>query len=161
MQITHISKRTLYKYYGSRESFLLAIIRHDGDRWREWFLDAIREQADQPLKRLFAFFEILADWSSSPSFTGCLFAQVLNNPPFFSEAIRREAKQQMAFIHRFIQNHLQKAGVSNAPAFAEMLLLPTILLLSGGGNQVCDMPGLRLMEIAKVLLQDNIQPEEV
>ena len=160
-QDAHVTKRTLYKYFNTREDFLVAIIQHDGDRWREWFFDAIRERADASLKRLLAFFEILSDWASTPTFNGCLFAQVLSNPLTFSEPIRQAAKQQLAFVRHFLQTHAQKAGINNATRFVDTVLLPIMLLLSGGGNQVCDMPGLRLMETANLLLQDNLRLDKL
>lgn len=160
-QITHISKRTLYKYYGTRDEFFVALIQHDGDVWREWFFDAVRERANTPLKRFLGFFELLSDLSVSPTFTGCLFAQVLSNPLIFSELWRQAAKEQLALVRQFLQKNAQQAGVRNATAVLDMVLCPTILLLSDGGNQVCPVAGPRLRELVNLLLQDNIQLEEV
>ena len=151
-----ISKRTLYKYFGSRDAFIAAIIAFDGDTWREWFFDAIREQADAPLKRLLVFFETLAMWTASSDFQGCLFAQVLCCKAVFSEDTIRAAQEQMAYVSKFLQDHAQKAGVRNPPHFAASLLPSTMLLLSGASSLVVDNPGQHLATMAHTLLHNDI-----
>lgn len=149
---TRISRRSVYKYYGTRDAFIVTLIQFDGNTWREWFFDAVRERTDAPLKRLVVFFEILSEWSSSPKFSGCLFAQVLSNPAVFSDAMLEEAKQQLAFVRQFLQVHAQKAGIADPTIFADMLLPSIILLLSNGSHQISSTPGKDLFKIAEILL---------
>lgn len=153
---TGISKRTLYKYFGSRDGFIAVLIAFDGDAWREWFFDAIREQADAAEKRLLVFFEILASWTTSSDFQGCLFAQALCGSATYSEVIVHIAQEQMDYVHKFIQEHAQKAGVRNPLQFANYLLPPTMLLLSGAGSHVAKNPGQQLTALAQTLLQNNL-----
>ena len=156
-----ISKRTLYKYFGSRDAFIAAIIAFDGDAWREWFFDAIREQADAPLKKLDVFFKTLALWTASSDFQGCLFAQVLCCKGGASEGAVCAAQEQMAYVSKFLQDHAWKAGVRNPRHFAASLLPSIMLLLSGASSLVVDNPGQHLETMAQALLHNDMGADEL
>ncbi len=147
-----ISKRTLYNYYGTRTSFIAAVIDFDGVSWREWFFDAIREQADRPEARLRAFFTTLAHWSQSRGFQGCLFARAFylhETPP---TEIATVVHGHIGHIRAFLRNNARKAGVEQGDTVASCLLLPALTVLSGVGHRVDNRPGLRLAELADALL---------
>jgi AcrR family transcriptional regulator len=156
---TGISKRTIYNYYGAHNAFLEALIRHDGNAWREWIFDAVREQADAPLKRVFVFFETLAAWSCSSEFRGCLFAQVLCSPGAFPESACHAAREQMNLVRQYLDTHLNKARTPVPETSTDTLLIPTLLLLSGAANHVCENPGQHLMLIVKAVLSCSSQTE--
>jgi len=152
---TGVSKRTLYRYFHSRTAFVADVVAHDGAIWREWFLDAIREQADTPGQRLYAFFDTLALWTASPDFRGCLFAQALCNGAPLAEEITRAAQKQMEYVRKFLHDNARRAGVKNPTAFAEALLLSVTVVLSGTGCRVSENSGKYLAALAGALLQHN------
>lgn len=156
---TGISKRTIYKYYGTRDAFLEALIQYDGIAWREWVLDAVREQSDVPLKRVYIFFETLVAWSCLPEFHGCLFAQVLSSPAAFPEKVCHAAREQLDFVRQYILTHLRKARINVPDTQTDALLMPTVVLLSGAGSHVCADPGRCLLLLAAKLLRRSSKPE--
>lgn len=152
-----ISKRTVYRYYGSCSGFVAAVIAYEGDVWREWFFDAVREQADTPAQRFVAFFQTLADWSVSSEYRGCLFAQALCGGAPLSAEVHREARRQADYVGQFLVTQAHKAGISNPASIAEALLSPTLLLLSGASNTISENPGSALMTLVHTLLQDVVR----
>ncbi len=157
VKMSGISKRTAYRYYGSCDGFVAALIAYEGDVWREWFFDAVREQADTPAQRLLAFFQTLADWSVSPEYRGCLFAQALCGGASLSEDVHREARRQADYVHQFLMTQAHKVGINNPASIAEALLSPTLLLLSGASNTISENPGGALVTLVYSLLQDVVR----
>lgn len=151
-----ISKRTLYNYYGTRDAFLAALITFDGEAWREWFFDAVREQADAPATRLLVFFETISLWMASSDFQGCLFAQVVCVREAFPESVVYAALEQIDYVRKFVQDNARKTGVKNPEQFAAFLMPTMLLFLSGAGNCVADNPGQLIAALARTLLQNNI-----
>jgi len=156
---TGISKRTIYKHYGTRDAFLEALIQYDGIAWREWVLDAVREQSDAPLKRVYIFFETLVAWSRLPEFHGCLFAQVISSPAAFPDDVCHAAREQLDSVRQYIVTQLRKARVAVPDTRADALLMPTVVLLSGAGSHVCAEPGESLLLLAAKLLRRSSKPE--
>jgi AcrR family transcriptional regulator len=157
VKMSGISKRTAYRYYGSCDGFMAALIVYDGDIWREWFFDAVREQADTPAKRLLAFFQTLAEWSLSPGYRGCLFAKALCGAEPISEETRYAAQRQADHVRQFLMTHAHKAGISNPASIAEALRFPTMVLLSGAGKAITVNPGGALVTLVHTLLQDGLK----
>ncbi len=156
---TGISKRTLYRYYRNREAFLAAVMDFDGAAWCEWFFDAIREQADMPAQRLYAFFETLALWEQSDDFRGCLFACALFNAELMTDEPAAVARHYAERIRAFISENMRRAGITDPDDVAETLLLPTLAVLSGTRPRVNKHTGHHLLTLATALLDRHLTAE--
>ncbi len=146
-----ISKRTIYVYYGTRMHFIAAVLDYDAAIWREWFFDAVRERADRPRDRLYAFADVFDRWTQSPDYQGCLFARALyiyESPP---EVIVAVVDRHIGAIRDFLRDNARKAGATRAKALAENLMLPALAVMSGSGNRRDPASGRRFKEIAHAL----------
>jgi len=67
------AKASLYKNFGSKEGLVEAVLVHEGQAWREWFLGALLEGAAPAREKLHRIFPLLRDWFTDERFYGCPF----------------------------------------------------------------------------------------
>ncbi|WP_293703762.1 MULTISPECIES: TetR/AcrR family transcriptional regulator [unclassified Sphingopyxis] len=120
-----VTKRTLYKQFGSKEGLFAEWLRARDLRTRRSLLAAIDARAAAPGDRMLALFDILAQLAGNPGFHGCPFSRALLE---FGDAAAHEASRQVAAAHkaelaRWFTAELAAAGVADPPAAAEELAL--------------------------------------
>jgi AcrR family transcriptional regulator len=97
-----VAKSTLYKLFGSKEGLVEAVLRAEGEAWREWFTVAIARASPDARGRLDAIFPVLAQWFRQKRFYGCPFINAVAEHDKTSDRVRRlaiEHKQQvLAYI---------------------------------------------------------------
>ncbi len=151
-QAAGVSKRTLYKYFGARDSFIAAAIDYDGRRWGEWFYDAVGERASSPAERLAVFFDVLKLWVAAPEFRGCLFAQAPQVFRPLPTCIAAVVDRHYEEVLRFFRESAAQAGIRAADRTARQLLLPTASLLSGVPPLADEEPAALCGEIAEACI---------
>lgn len=67
------AKASLYKNFGSKEGLVEAVLAHEGQVWREWFLGALLEGEAPAREKLQRIFPLLREWFSGERFYGCPF----------------------------------------------------------------------------------------
>lgn len=67
-----VAKMTLYKHFRSKDDLILAVLRDNEARWREWFRTEVERRASTPKEQLIAVFEVLSAWVNGKDFRGCL-----------------------------------------------------------------------------------------
>jgi AcrR family transcriptional regulator len=72
-----VTKRTLYKQFGSKEDLFVAWLRLRDTRTRAGLIEAVEAVSDEPAPQLLALFSILATFSDNPDFHGCPFSRAL------------------------------------------------------------------------------------
>ena len=68
-----VAKKTLYRYFASKEELIEEVMRHRAREWLEWFELAVNDSGNTPKERLLATFDVLRNWYASPNFRGCPF----------------------------------------------------------------------------------------
>jgi AcrR family transcriptional regulator len=68
-----VAKRTLYRWFPSKDCLIEAVMTHRAAQWIRWFETAVSERGNTPKERLLATFDVLRDWYASPNFRGCPF----------------------------------------------------------------------------------------
>lgn len=147
-----VSKRTLYKYYKSRDAFIAALIDYDAEQWREWFWDAVagREMDTQP--GIQAFLDVLRLWLASDGFRGVLFA----GAPFayqgaMPDCIATTTRRHVDLLRGLLAEHLRASGVRDPEGVAAQVLAPVLVLLSGVADAI---PGTESSSSAQSALMD-------
>ena len=97
-----VAKSTLYKLFGSKEGLVEAVLRAEGEAWREWFTQAVARASPSARGRLDAIFPVLSQWFRQKRFYGCPFINAVAEHDKTSDRVRKlaiEHKQQvLAYI---------------------------------------------------------------
>jgi AcrR family transcriptional regulator len=120
-----VTKRTLYKQFGSKEALFAEWLRLRDERTRRSLMAAIEARTAMPGDRLLALFDILALLPRSPDFHGCPFSRALLE---FDDAAAHRTSRAVAESHkaelgRWFATQLGSAGVTDAAGAAEELAL--------------------------------------
>jgi AcrR family transcriptional regulator len=92
-----IVRKTIYRYYPTKEALVEAALLQRDERWMRWFIDATSAHAD-PAARLLSCFEALRAWFGSGDFHGCAFlnaAGEIGDPDSRIRAVSRLHKRRL------------------------------------------------------------------
>ncbi|SHH48797.1 TetR/AcrR family transcriptional regulator [Pollutimonas bauzanensis] len=67
-----VARKTIYRYYPTKEALVAAALQQRDERWMRWFIGATSD-ADAPAERLLSMFPALRRWFASDDFRGCAF----------------------------------------------------------------------------------------
>jgi AcrR family transcriptional regulator len=120
--VAGVTKRTLYKQFGSKETLFADWLRIRDVQTRTALLKAIESLSDTPKGQLLALFDVLAMLAKQPDFYGCPFSRAL------LEIGSAEAGHGVATAHKqalgaWFTERLSSAKVANVPAMAEELMV--------------------------------------
>lgn len=120
-----VTKRTLYKQFGSKEALFIEWLKLRDARTRQGLMAAIEARAHSPAERLLALFDILATLPQSPLFHGCPFSRALLEfgDKAAHAASRHIAEEHKAALTAWFVSALSSAGVANVTAMAEELAM--------------------------------------
>jgi AcrR family transcriptional regulator len=98
-----LSKPTLYRYFPSKESLVVAYLGVRDVRNRSALESTVAEH-QEPVDRLLAVFDWLDRWHHEPSFRGCAFARTASeydpHTPLISNAIRTRKQWLRGRLHQ-------------------------------------------------------------
>ena len=122
-----VTKRTLYKYFGSKEKLIEAVLR----RHQNQMMDRVRTQMsdvkEKGGQRLLACFDLYQKWFSQPHFAGCIFIKTLNE--FQRCSKRLSAIASVAKLEH--RNYLVELAEASGAADPELLADQLQLILEG------------------------------
>ncbi|MDX2201211.1 MAG: TetR/AcrR family transcriptional regulator [Hyphomicrobiaceae bacterium] len=122
-----VAKSTLYKLFGSKEGLVEAVLRAEGEAWREWFTAAIARASPDPRGQLDAIFPVLAQWFRQKRFYGCPFINAVAEHDKTSDRVRRlaiEHKEQ-------VLAHIRALGAEAGARDPDRLMHEIALLMDG------------------------------
>lgn len=116
-----VTKRTLYKQFGSKEGVFVAWLRLRDHRTRGAIMGAVAGASDQPIGQLLALFSILATLAGKPDFHGCPFSRALIEfgAAEVESAGRLIAAEHKAALTAWFGERLESAGVPDVTAITE------------------------------------------
>ncbi|MDQ8208724.1 TetR/AcrR family transcriptional regulator [Coraliomargarita sp. SDUM461003] len=137
-----VTKRTLYKHFGSKEGLIEEVLRSHHTKMMERLRSEVLNTPSTGDAKLLACFELYRDWFSSLNFSGCIFIKTLNEfnvcAPQLS-FIARESKEAMG---HFLFELAELAGASEPRQLADQLQLllegSIVLAQAGRGPEIID-----------------------
>lgn len=117
-----ISKKTLYKYFPSKDDLVVAYLSAMDQPIRDAVTSAALSAGDDPRDQLLGIFDHLAREAGRADFRGCAFAStVIELPP--DHPARLRAAEHEAHLHAFLRETAARAGAADPGALATHMLL--------------------------------------
>ena len=118
-----VAKRTLYRWFTSKELLITEVMKYRAQEWLRWFEDAVSAQGITPKERLLATFDVLREWYSSPNFRGCPFINAVLEIADASHQAHQVSVDLRESIRQIIVRLAAEAGVNNPEFFSQQYLL--------------------------------------
>ncbi len=118
-----ISKRTLYKYFRSKEDLILAVIRHYDETFRYYLMREVEAREDTAYGQLLAVFDIAEQWFSEAEFHGCIAVKAIGEYSEKNKAIQRSCEEFIRLIGEYMEGLATRAGARDPERLAKELLL--------------------------------------
>lgn len=116
-----ISKRTLYKYYRSKEELIVAVI----ERYHQTSFSSLKAAIDQidgtPQQKILAIFDIEQAVFCNPQFSGCLAAKALSEFSGKSPEIEQRYRAFKVAVEEMIATLCQQTGVAKPERLARQI----------------------------------------
>jgi len=152
-----LTKTTFYKYFASREDLIEAAIQLR-DEWESAaFTKALHERAGyDPKALLLAFFDVLHEWFTGPTYRGCLFLMALMDYPHRAHPVHQAGANHYLISRTSVEQMASAAGIADPKSFAEKW---AVLIVGAVGQQLIDpdqQPALSAKAIADMLLREAL-----
>lgn len=118
-----ISKRTLYKYFRSKEDLILAVIRHYDETFRNYLMREVEARGDTAYEQLLAIFDVAEQWFSEANFHGCIAVKAIGEYSEKNKAIQRSCEEFVRLIGEYMEGLATQAGARDPERLAEKLVL--------------------------------------
>ncbi|GAA1661961.1 TetR family transcriptional regulator [Mycolicibacterium murale] len=114
-----MSKRTLYKYFSSKDDLLLAVL----DNCDDMAVGNLPDEDDDstPRQRILDVFDRQVQYCSNPDFSGCFFGNIATEFRDPGHPAVRIAADHKAQLTRFLTRQAALAGVAAPAELAEQL----------------------------------------
>lgn len=119
-----VTKRTIYKQFGSKEGLFTAWLKVRDTATRTQLIAAVQSESEEPKGQILALFSVLSSLAAKPEFQGCPFSHALLE---FGTLQSANAGQLIAHEHKsslatWILERLKLAGVDDPTAMNEEIL---------------------------------------
>ncbi len=118
-----VAKRTLYRWFPSKDKLIEEVMKHRASQWLRWFEDAVAERGNTPKERLLATFDVLREWYARPNFRGCPFINAVLEIADASHKGHHISVDLRESIRQLIMRLASEAGVENPEFFSQQYLL--------------------------------------
>lgn len=116
-----VTKKTMYRYFASKDELILAVLRHYEDEYRKAFMERVTAYSSDPREQLLGIFDLAYRWFASERYFGCLF---INAVAEHGSPAVREASQVFKQLERdYIGELAQTAGVPDPAQVADSFSL--------------------------------------
>ena len=147
-----VSRKTIYKHFGSKDGLIAEALRRRDERWMKWFSENT-QQVSEPKARLLHMFRVLSQWFQTPGFRGCAFINAAGEIGDPDDPIRQVAREHKLKLLQFVEQLVQGYTQKNVHELAEQLLIlidgAITLALVVGDTQ----SAVRAGQIARTLLE--------
>lgn len=116
-----ITKKTLYRYFPTKEALVQAALRHRD----EVFLARIQARVEVlPLtERPAGYIDFILEWTREADFHGCAFINAAAEYPDHADAVHVIAAEHKQAIRRYLERLCTEAGLATPEAAAWQLFL--------------------------------------
>jgi AcrR family transcriptional regulator len=117
-----VARKTIYRYFATKEELVAEALRQRDIRWMRWFIDGSR-RADTPAGRLLRTFTMLEEWFNTDDFRGCAFINAAGEIGDARTPIRKVAKEHKVNLQVFLRELAVEYGAPDPDALALELLI--------------------------------------
>ncbi|OWO80568.1 TetR family transcriptional regulator [Photorhabdus luminescens] len=148
---TGSSRKTIYRYFGTKEGLIEEVLRRRDERWMQWFISSLAEYKT-PKEKLLNIFLVLQRWFASDDFRGCAFINTSGERPNPDDPVRIIAKEHKEKVFTYVLSICEEISPDSSMDLARKFLL----LIEGAITTAHVMNdthfALEAMNIAKALL---------
>ncbi|BAN48394.1 TetR/AcrR family transcriptional regulator [Metapseudomonas resinovorans] len=146
-----VSRKTIYKYFGTKDELVAEVLRRRDERWMNWFMTSV-ERAETPEARLLEIFSVLKGWFLAEGFRGCAFINTAGETGDPQDPVRLVAKEHKEKLLEFVRTICQEYGAPDPDALARRFLVLidgaiTVAHVLGDSSSADDA-----LEVARTLL---------
>lgn len=130
-EVVGVSKRTLYKHFGSKDALIEATLTSADETIRHSLLEAAEGCSPDPREQIEGLFSILTQWLQQPGFRGCPFINVSAETPDAHSGARAAARRHKQDMRRWIRDRATAARLSDPESLSHQVAA----LLDGAMSQ--------------------------
>lgn len=119
-EVADVSKRTLYKYFPTKEELVSAALVAEGAPWGEEFAAVL---TDDPVENIRGIFKVLERHTGREDFYGCPMMNATTELRDSHAPARATAKEYKNKMYVYFEEQATMLGVSDPRKLAEQLLL--------------------------------------
>ncbi|WP_387689079.1 TetR/AcrR family transcriptional regulator [Photorhabdus sp. RM71S] len=119
---TGSSRKTIYRYFGTKEGLIEEVLRRRDERWMRWFTSSIVEYKT-PKEKLLNVFLVLQRWFVSDDFRGCAFINTSGERPNPDDPVRIIAKEHKEKVFTYVLSICEEISPDSSADLARKLLL--------------------------------------
>lgn len=117
-----VTKRTLYKHFGSKEGVFLAWLNMRDNQSNALAFEGAKKMSEKPDGQILALFDILAGFVDLKGFHGCPFSRaILEFSGTPEQSGKRTSLQHKAAITTWFRERVEAHGVNDSAAMTESL----------------------------------------
>ncbi|WP_421726117.1 TetR/AcrR family transcriptional regulator [Bauldia sp.] len=117
------AKTTLYKAYGSKDGLVEAVLEHEGELWRSWFVNEVDSISGDATNKLVHLFDVLKKWFSEENFFGCPFINAVGEHDKDDDRLRGIALKHKSIVLDKIRSLAQDARPQDPEGLTHELAL--------------------------------------
>lgn len=117
----NVTKRTLYRYFETKEDLVQAALRHRDERF--FAKMRARIEAEAPSDRAAAYVEFIIEWTRESDFHGCAFINAAAEFPAASDAAHTISAEHKALLREYLTSVCCEAGLQAPESAALQLFL--------------------------------------
>ncbi len=119
-EVAGVSKRTLYKYFPTKEILIATTIQQLGDMW---FDECTHADSDDPTERILHVFRMLEENATRESFFGCVLMNTSIEQRGAKAPVTDVAREFKDKLHEYFVQQARVLGVKASGALAEQLVM--------------------------------------
>jgi AcrR family transcriptional regulator len=117
-----VARKSIYRYFATKEDLVAEALRRRDIRWMRWFIDGSRRAAT-PAGRLLRTFTMLEEWFNTADFRGCAFINAAGEIGDAKTPIRKVARDHKVNLQVFLRELAVEYGAPDPDALALQFLL--------------------------------------
>ena len=153
----NVSKKTMYKYFRSKEELILAALKHHDGVFRNDFMRGVDQLGGSAYDRLLNIFDVAYNWFSDNRFYGCMYINAIGEYSDKQTPIREVCKEFKRLMRSYIEQLAIDAKLENPMEIADTLSI----LLEGSivTAQVSGKPdaAISARQGAKILIDNALK----
>lgn len=150
-----VAKMTLYNHFKSKEDLIVEALRTCAAKWSTEFAAMVESRATEPVDRLLAVFDVLAEWHQAPDFCGCPFIKAANEFADDDHPVHQAAREYVQRGRSYLAGLARQAKLRDPEELASQIQLlmlgSTGAALVLGGNE----PAETAKAAARVLINQH------